>query len=62
MNPNNFTYGHLMKTKWLVANVTAVESPARAKRDILGMILDGFPPIQADFVVGEPVCGVGIPF
>ena len=36
---NNFTLGHLMKIEWLVANVTAVGSPDRAKRAILGVLL-----------------------
>ena len=31
-----------MNTKWLVADVTAVGSPDRAERDILGIILDNF--------------------
>ena len=42
-----------MKTERLVTNVTAVGSPDRAKRDILGVILDVFWSIQATFVVGE---------
>ena len=41
MGPNNFTQGHLMKTKW---------SPDSAKRDIFGVILGVFWPIQAAFV------------
>ena len=37
-------------------------SPDRAEPDILRMILDGgFWPIQAAFVVGEPLSDVGIP-
>ena len=44
-----------MKTEWLVANVTPVGSAARAEIDILGMILDIFWPIQAVFVVREPL-------
>ena len=52
-----------MKIKWLVTKVTAVGSPYRAKRAILGVILAGrFLPIQAVFVVGgELVCDVGTP-
>ena len=34
-----FTHGHLMKIKWLVANVTAARAPDRAERAILGVIL-----------------------
>ena len=36
---NNCTYDHSMNMKWLVANVTAVESPDRAERAILEVIL-----------------------
>ena len=50
------------KNEWLVANVTSLGSPARAKHDIFGMILDIFWSIQANFVVrGEPLCDLGIP-
>ena len=45
-----------MKIEWLITNVTAVGPPARAKRDILGMMLDVFWPIQATFVIGESFC------
>ena len=31
-----------MKIEWLVTNVTAVGSPARAERDFFGTILDFF--------------------
>ena len=41
LSPNKFTQGHLMKIEWLVANVTAVGSPDRAKRAILEVILAG---------------------
>ena len=50
-----------MKREWLVANVTPVGFLHRAERDILGMILGSFLPIQAIFVVGEPLCDVEIP-
>ena len=50
-----------MKTEWLVANMTPVGAPDRAEPDILGMILGSFWPIQAIFVVGEPLCDVEIP-
>ena len=50
-----------MKTEWLVTNVTAVVSPDRAERAMLGIILGIFWPIQAIFVVGEPLCDVGTP-
>ena len=39
VSPNNFTWDHLMKIKWLVTNVTAVESPERAEHAILGVIV-----------------------
>ena len=38
-NSNNFTEGHLMKIKWLVADITAVGSPNTAEGAILGVIL-----------------------
>ena len=61
MSPNIFIYfGYLLKIESLVADVTPVRSPARAERDILGMVLDVFWPIQDTFVVGEPLCDVGI--
>ena len=50
-----------MKIEWLVANVTPVESPDRAERDLLGMLLDVFWPIQATVMVGQPLCDIGIP-
>ena len=34
LGPTNFALGHLLKTEWLVADVTPVRPPARAKRDI----------------------------
>ena len=33
------TDGHLMKTEWLVADVTAIGAPDRAERAILEVIL-----------------------
>ena len=52
-----------MKIKWLIADVTAAGSPDRAEYAILGVISAGqlFWPIQAIFVVGEPLCRVGTP-
>ena len=49
-----------MKTEWLVTDVTSVGSPARVERAIFGVILGVFWPIQAVFVVGEPLCDLGI--
>ena len=49
-----------MKIEWLFHDVTPVESPDRAERDILEMILDVFWSIQAVLVVGERLCDVGI--
>ena len=51
-----------MIIEWLLADVTPVRSPDRAERDILGMILGVFWPIQVVFVTGEPLCDVGTPF
>ena len=39
LNSNNFIQGHVMKIEWLVTDLTAVGSPDRAERAILGMIL-----------------------
>ena len=51
-----------MKIELLVTNVTAVGSPDRAKRAIFRVMLAGrFWPIQAVFVVGEPLCDVRTP-
>ena len=46
---NYFTWGHLMKIEWLLADVKAVGLPDRAERDILGVILDVFWSIQGIF-------------
>ena len=63
MGPKHFNEGHLMKKEWLVADVTSVGSPDIAERAILwgdfGWAL--FWPIQAVFVVGEPLCDIGTP-
>ena len=50
-----------MKIEWLVTGVTPVGSPDGVERSILGVILGNFWPIQATFVVGEPLYDVGIP-
>ena len=51
-----------MKTEWFVANVTAIRSPDRAERAILGVIWLGiFWPIQAVFADRETLCEAGIP-
>ena len=44
LSPNIFIYGHLLDLNGSVADVTTVVSPDKAKRDILGMILDVFWP------------------
>ena len=41
MRPDNLNQGHLMKIEWLVSDVTAVGSPDRSERAILGMIVAG---------------------
>ena len=41
LSRSNFTQGRLIKIEWLVPNVTAVGSPDRAERAILGVILAG---------------------
>ena len=47
-----------MKIEWLVTDLTAFKSPDREEHAILGVILAGlsFWPIQATFVVAEPLC------
>ena len=50
-----------MKIDWLFDDVTAVGYIDRAAPTFLGMILSIFRTIQAAFVVGEPLCDVGIP-
>ena len=52
-----------MKVEGLVTDVTAVRTPDRAECAILGVILAlrFFWPIQAVFVVTEPLCNVGNP-
>ena len=55
LSPNNFTWGHLLKIEWLVIDITAVGSPDKAERDILGMIFDVFWPGQPAIVVWEPL-------
>ena len=52
-----------MKRKWLVTDVTAVRAPERAERTILGgdFGLALFWPIQAVFVVEEPLRDAGTP-
>ena len=50
-----------LKIELLVTNVTPVVTPDRAERDILEITLDLFWPIQAAFVVKEPLSGVEIP-
>ena len=41
LSSNNFTYGHLVKIEWVVADVTGVGSLDRAKHAILGVIVAG---------------------
>ena len=41
--------------------LTFVGSPARAEHEMPGTTLDNFWPIQAAFVVGEPISDPGIP-
>ena len=50
-----------MKLEWLVSNLTAVGFSARAESDFFEVILGVFWPIQAAFVVGQPLCDLQIP-
>ena len=45
----------------MIANVTYVGSPARGERDVLGMFLDLFQPVQPAIMVREQLCDVGMP-
>ena len=56
LRPENFAQGHLMKIECLIADETSFVSPDRAERDILGMIVCVFLPIQAAFVIWQPRC------
>ena len=49
-----------MKIEELIANATAVGSPVLAERDILEVTLGVFWLVQADIVVEEPFCDLGI--
>ena len=50
-----------MKIEWLIADVTAVGSPARAESAIFWVIFDVFWPIWATFVAEEPLCDLETP-
>ena len=50
-----------MKTERLATVVTAVGLHDREERDIFGILLGVFWPIQATFVIRESLCDVGIP-
>ena len=51
-----------MKIEWLVTNVTAVISPDRAERlALIALLRVVCWPIQAVFVLQEPLCDVGTP-
>ena len=62
MSPKTYTYGHLMKIEWFVANVTAVGSPDRVEHAIWEVILVSvFLSVKAIFVAREPLCDVETP-
>ena len=44
-----------------IVNEKSAGSPARAERGILGVVYGVFGTIQALFVVGQPLCDVGVP-
>ena len=60
LSPDNLTWDHVIKIKWLILNVISVGSPVRAGRDNFGTILDIFWKVQTAFVPGETLCDVGI--
>ena len=47
--------------KWLVTNVTSVQSRDRAECELLGMIFNAIWPIQITIVAREHHCDMGIP-
>ena len=51
----------VMKIEWLVTNVTADRSLARAESEEFRVFDDVFRPIQAAFVVGKPLCDLELP-
>ena len=61
LSSNIFNQGHLLKIEWLVTDVTAIGSPDRAERAILGGPhgWECFWQIEVVFVVGEPLGDVG---
>ena len=63
MSSNKLVYFESFnKIEWLDTDVTTVGSHERAERAILEVILAGrFLPIQAAFVIGEPLCDIGTP-
>ena len=54
--PKNFVLDHLIKLEWLTTHVTAVGLLTKAECENFQVILDVCRPIQAAFVIGEPVC------
>ena len=46
-----------MKVEWLITDMTAAGSPARAESEHFWVILDVFWPIEANFVAREPLRG-----
>ena len=51
-----------MRIEWLVSDVTPIVSPERAERDIFGVILGVFWPIQTANVAGESLCDLETPY
>ena len=49
-----------MKIEWLIGDVTSVRPPTRAERELFGMILNIFRPVQPAIVAEEPLCDLGI--
>jgi hypothetical protein len=50
-----------MRTEWLIIDVTAVRSLARAENGLFLEILSVFRTIQATIVVGQPLCDLETP-
>ena len=57
LSPDNFTWGHVTKTEWLVTNVKAVGRPVRAEHAISGVVSAG----RFSFANSGRICDGGTP-
>ena len=56
LTPKSLTYTYLTRTKWLMADMTAVGISVRAESEVFWVEFDYSWPIQAACVVGEQFC------